>query len=78
MLELAADGAPVEEIAARAHLLAPAPCATTSPAPIAKLGAANRHEACADRPADGLDLNRLALARLEQGRAQAGRASQAA
>src|SRR5690606_16520914 len=44
VLELAADGAPVEEIAARAHL-APGTVRNYLSSAAAKLGAANRHEA---------------------------------
>ena len=44
VLELAADGAPVEEIAARAHL-SPGTVRNYLSAAVAKLGVANRHEA---------------------------------
>ncbi|MCB7137926.1 response regulator transcription factor [Cellulosimicrobium marinum] len=44
VLELAADGAPVEEIATRAHL-APGTVRNYLSSAAAKLGAANRHEA---------------------------------
>lgn len=44
VLELAADGAPVEEIAARAHL-SPGTVRNYMSAAVAKLGVANRHEA---------------------------------
>jgi two-component system response regulator DesR len=44
VLELAADGAPVEEIAARAHL-SPGTVRNYLSAVVAKLGVANRHEA---------------------------------
>ncbi|NMR20402.1 response regulator transcription factor [Cellulomonas fimi] len=44
VLELAADGAPVEEIAARAHL-SPGTVRNYLSAAAVKLGAANRHEA---------------------------------
>ena len=44
LLELAADGAPVEEIATRAHL-APGTVRNYLSSAAAKLGAANRHEA---------------------------------
>jgi two-component system response regulator DesR len=44
VLELAADGAPIEEIAARAHL-SPGTVRNYLSAAAAKLGAANRHEA---------------------------------
>jgi two-component system response regulator DesR len=46
VLELAADGAPVEEIARRASL-APGTVRNYLSNAVAKLGAANRHEACA-------------------------------
>ncbi|MFV0253472.1 MAG: DNA-binding response regulator [Beutenbergiaceae bacterium] len=44
VLELAADGAPVEEIAGRAHL-SPGTVRNYLSAAVAKLGVANRHEA---------------------------------
>lgn len=44
VLELAADGAPVEEIASRAHL-SPGTVRNYLSAAVAKLGVANRHEA---------------------------------
>lgn len=44
VLELAADGAPVEEIAARAHL-SPGTVRNYLSSAVAKLGVANRHEA---------------------------------
>ena len=46
VLELAADGAPVEEIAARAAL-SPGTVRNYLSSAVTKLGAANRHEACA-------------------------------
>lgn len=46
VLELAADGAPVEEIAARASL-SPGTVRNYLSSAVTKLGAANRHEACA-------------------------------
>lgn len=46
VLELAADGAPVEEIASRAHL-APGTVRNHLSAAVAKLGVTNRHEAVA-------------------------------
>lgn len=52
VLELAADGAPVEEIAARAHLSAGTVRNYLS-AVVSKLGVANRHEAVAKARAQG-------------------------
>lgn len=46
VLELAADGAPVDEIAARASL-SPGTVRNYLSSAISKLGAANRHDACA-------------------------------
>ena len=46
VLELAADGAPVDEIAARASL-SPGTVRNYLSSAITKLGAANRHDACA-------------------------------
>ena len=44
MLELAADGAPVEEIALRTHL-SPGTVRNYLSSAVAKLGTSNRHEA---------------------------------
>lgn len=52
VLELAADGSPVEEIAARAHL-SPGTVRNYLSSAAAKLGAANRHEAAAIARARG-------------------------
>ena len=46
VLELAADGAPVEEIAVRASL-SPGTVRNYLSSAVTKLGAANRHDACA-------------------------------
>lgn len=52
VLELAAEGAPVEEIARRAHL-APGTVRNYLSSAVAKLGAANRHEAARTARAKG-------------------------
>lgn len=52
VLELAADGAPVEEIAERAHL-SPGTVRNYLSAVVSKLGVANRHEAVAKARAQG-------------------------
>lgn len=52
VLELAADGAPVEEIATRAHL-SPGTVRNYLSSAVAKLGVANRHEAVSSARARG-------------------------